>query len=191
MRKINFPHTHSVYTFGIQRTKNIVRITCGTYLTEKQSRNFFKSKNLFSDRIAMHKFVWFKEILFESWKIFLWVTLLMYYVTAQEFISSIQWKKTIKEFLWIKETFLRPYSNAQICFIQRNFVWIKETFLRPCSKAQICLIQRNFIWIKETFFWLYRPVLVYFNYFHKFSTLYLIFQRNALTQINNAGEVGI
>ena len=32
----------------------------------KQSRNFFKSKKIFFDRITMHKFVWFKEILFKS-----------------------------------------------------------------------------------------------------------------------------
>ena len=37
-------------------------------------------------------------------------------------------KKTIKKFIQIKETLLRPYSNAQICLIQRHFFLIKETF---------------------------------------------------------------
>ena len=37
---------------------------------KKQSRNFFKSKKLFFDRIAKHKFIWYKEICFELKKIF-------------------------------------------------------------------------------------------------------------------------
>ena len=60
--------------------------------------------------------------------IFLWVTLRMYYATAQKFISLIKKKETFKKFLQIKETFVSPYSNVQICLIQRNFVWMKETF---------------------------------------------------------------
>ena len=35
----------------------------------KKSRNFFKSKKIFCDRIAMHKFVWFKEFFFELKKL--------------------------------------------------------------------------------------------------------------------------
>ena len=36
---------------------------------KKQSRNFIKSKKLFFDRIAMHKFVWLKVMFFESKKL--------------------------------------------------------------------------------------------------------------------------
>ena len=37
-------------------------------------------------------------------------------------------KKTIKTFFKIKETFLRQYSKAKICLIQRNFFSIEKTF---------------------------------------------------------------
>ena len=46
----------------------------------------------------------------------------MYYATAKTFIPLIHRKKIVKTFFQIKETFLWPYSNAQICLIQRNFV---------------------------------------------------------------------
>ena len=36
----------------------------------KETKNFSNSKKLFFERIAMHQFVWFKEIVFESKKLF-------------------------------------------------------------------------------------------------------------------------
>ena len=51
-----------------------------------QSRNLFNSKKLFFDRIAMHKFVWFKEKLFWVYlnkkKLILLVWLLSSYCTG-------------------------------------------------------------------------------------------------------------
>ena len=38
---------------------------------------------------------------------------------------------------------------------------------------------------------LYRLASVYFIHSHKFSTFYLIFYKNGVTQIENAGKVGI
>ena len=38
---------------------------------KKQSRNFFKVKTLFFDRIAMHKFVWSKKFCWNSWNSFI------------------------------------------------------------------------------------------------------------------------
>ena len=44
---------------------------------------------------------------FELKKIFLWVTLRLYYATTQTFISLIHRKrKTIKKYLWIKEIYI-------------------------------------------------------------------------------------
>ena len=57
---------------------------------------------------------------FKSKNRFLWVTLRMYYATAQTFISLIQRKRTMKNSLWIKKSFFWPYSNA-LCLIQRHF----------------------------------------------------------------------
>ena len=52
--------------------------------TKKILRNLFKSKKLFFDCIAMHQFVWLKEILFESKKFL-------------NFISALRSKKTSLE----------------------------------------------------------------------------------------------
>ena len=95
---------------------------------------------------------------FKLKKIFPWVTLRTYYATAQTFISVIQKIKIIKKFLCIKETFIWPYSNAQISLIQRKNVWIKETFFYPTVivkytvKEKISLNWRKFFWFKTIFF---------------------------------------
>ena len=143
---------------------------------KKESISFCKSKKLFFDCIAMHKFVWFKEILFESKKLFsgcsfVYICFLLIYDENT---------KTINKFLWIKETFLLPYSNAQICLNQGNFflgvalciyiyifmcvynilhadkglffskfIWI---FIATCTSPHECKILRNWHSFSVTFF---------------------------------------
>ena len=81
----------SKYSIGKNLRNNLFN-----FITVNEGNFFFKLKN-----------------------IFLWITLSMYYATAQTFISLIQRKKIIKKLHWIKETFPRLYSNAQI-FVEPN-----------------------------------------------------------------------
>ena len=63
---------------------------------KKQSRDFFESKKLFFDRIAKHKFVWFKEISFEAKKLFFVGVPFRSWKSKDKFVNQIHPIKIVK-----------------------------------------------------------------------------------------------
>ena len=141
------------YCFYIMYVKNVLKNRKTFHQSGMKFKNWreIKSFKIYTQKSNIRSLSLNEDnFFFKFKKIFPWVTLRMYYETAEAFISLIQRKKQARNFFESKKLFS---DHIAIC----KFAWFKETFFRVWDLTEQHIQKnawrRNFV-IRESLDWI-------------------------------------